>query len=171
MICPIRRMRVTLTAISWALCGAGTAVDIQRPTYGASPAASAVARAPTSRAAIEQALASIANRKSEVFASVAADELEQLRTQLTQIDGQLRRVRQQMDEAMLTGTWDSKDGKLAAARIISQMQGVQILSLMGVVNTTGYDHPDHKVPLPVLDSTRKLFSVLAQVEAQLAALD
>ncbi|MDB6101259.1 MAG: hypothetical protein JWO52_1258 [Gammaproteobacteria bacterium] len=124
-----------------------------------------------SHIALEQSLAAILSEKSDVFASIDGNDLERLRIQLAQIREQLRLSRLQMDQALLTGAWSQTAEKAAAAQIIGRMQGIEILSLMGVATVSGYDYPTHKVPGSARDSTQKLFGALAELSADVVALN
>jgi hypothetical protein len=121
--------------------------------------------------ALQHSLNVIAVERTGVLASISGNDLPRLRVQLTRIRQQLHDVSRQMDEALLSGAWSHKEAKATAAQIIGRMQGIEILSLMGVASVSGYEYPTHAVPAAAADSTRKLFEGLGSLATDVASLN
>jgi hypothetical protein len=121
--------------------------------------------------ALQHSLNVIVDERAGVLASIAGNDLPRLRVQLTRIRQQLHDASRQMDEALLSGAWSQKEAKATAAQIIGRMQGIEILSLMGVATVSGYEYPTHAVPAAAADSTRKLFEGLGSLAADVASLN
>jgi hypothetical protein len=166
------RTRAFRTVIACSALASCFGYDFAQQARGA-PLQAVAPMAQTSPAhiALEKSLDSILGEQANVFASIEGNDLERLRVQLAQIRERLRQSSQQMDQALLVGAWNHKEEKAAAAEIIGRMQGVEILSLMGVATVSGYEYPAHKVPAAAADSTRKLFAVLKELTADVKALN
>lgn len=166
---PVRSLLTAVSCLAFTVCFARDLQQAARsePLQISEPAA----QTSPSHLALEQSLTTILSEKSDVFASIDGNDLERLRVQLAQIREQLRLSRLQMDQALLTGAWSQKAAKAAASEIIGRMQGIEILSLMGVATVSGYDYPTHKVPGSARDSTQKLFGALAELSADVVALN
>jgi len=137
----------------------------------ADQAAGATAQQTPPHLEVERSLAAILEHKPQVLSSIATNDLEGLRAQLTQVRESLRQSRLQMDRALLVGAWSQKKEKRKAAQIIESMQEADILSLMGVAVVSGYDYPTHKVPVAVADSTEKLFALLGDLKTEVVTLN
>ena len=184
----LSRQFATLGVLAIAACltgptAAGGALPVMRrdaippgrsPQSGV-PSDAAVAAAIRDAAAaheeLQQTLESIVSSRRQMMQTIESNDLEAFRTQTAKIQDQLAFSRLTMDRAVLNGNWRGAQKKRKAAVVADSMQGAQILSLMTVAISAGYDYPTKKIPDSAADAAVRLFDRIERLAVAVKALN
>ena len=186
-----RRLRqmATLGVLAIAACVTGTlataggvlpAVSRGANTSGRSPqsgvpsdaaVAAAIRDAATAHEELQRTLESIVSSRRQMMQTIESNDLEAFRSQVAKIQDQLAFSRLTMDRAVLNGNWREPQKKRKAAAVADSMQGAQILSLMTVAISTGYEYPTKKIPDSAADAAVRLFDRIERLAVAVKALN
>jgi hypothetical protein len=133
--------------------------------------AAAIRDAATAHEELQQTLESIVSSRQQMMQTIESNDLEAFRSQAAKIQDQLAFSRRTMDRAVLNGDWREPQKKRKAAVVADSMQGAQILSLMTVAISSGYEYPTKKIPDSAADAAVRLFDRIERLALAVKALN
>jgi hypothetical protein len=120
---------------------------------------------------LQKTLDAIVSTRPQMMQTLESRDLEMFRSRVTKIQEALAASRIALDNAVLTGDWKTPEKKRKAVAVADAMQGAQILSVMTVAISTGYEYPTQKVPDSAADAAVRLFDRLEKLAAAVKALN
>ena len=133
--------------------------------------AAAIRDAGTAHEELQQTLESIVSSRRQMMQTIESNDLEAFRAQAAKIQDQLAFSRLTMDRAVLNGNWREPQKKRKAAVVADSMQGAQILSLMTVAISAGYEYPTKKIPDSAADAAVRLFDRIERLAVAVKTLN